>query len=137
MISFDQKRLAIPLRSYNTINLKLFRRISKKDLNLVKKKYKLPSKFIISVGHQETRKNYLRLIKAVKILNEDKQNINLIIVGQKANETHDINKLIEDLNLSSRVKIFENLSDYELRCFYRLANLFVFHLFMRDLVFLF
>ncbi len=111
---------------YNTINLKLFSKISKKKLNFVKKKYKLPSNFIISVGHQETRKNYLRLIRAIKILNEDKQKINLIIIGQKANETKNIKKLIKDLNLSSRVKIFENLSDSELRCFYRLSDLFVF-----------
>ena len=111
---------------YNTINLKLFRQISKKDLNVVKKKYKLPSKFLISVGHQETRKNYLRLIRAIKILNEDRQKINLIIVGQRANETYNIKKLIDKLNLSSRIKIFENLNDHELRCFYKLSNLFVF-----------
>ena len=66
------------------------------------------------------------MIRAIKILNGNQQKLNLIIVGQKANETTNISKLIKDLNLSSRVKIFENLSDYELRCFYKLSNLFVF-----------
>lgn len=111
---------------YNTINLNLFNKIQKNDLQKVKKKFHLPSKFIISVGHQETRKNYIRLIKAIKILNENKQKINLIIVGQRANETKPIKKLINDLKLNSNIKIYENLRDYELRCFYKLANLFVF-----------
>ena len=50
----------------------------------------------------------------------------MIIVGQRANETKPIKKLINDLKLNSNIKIYENLRDYELRCFYKLANLFVF-----------
>lgn len=111
---------------YNTIDLNLFKKISSKNVQTIKKKYKLPSKFIITVGHQEKRKNYLRLIKAIKILKKNDKNICLIIIGQKANETENIYKLIERLKLNSNVKIFSNLNDFEVRCFYKLADVFVF-----------
>ena len=93
---------------------------------MIKKKYKLPKKFIITVGHQEKRKNYLRLIKAIKILKKNDKNIFLVIVGQKADETENIYNLVKSLNLNSNIKIFSNLNDFELRCFYKLADLFVF-----------
>lgn len=111
---------------YNTIDPKLFTKISNRQINLIKKKYNLPSKFIITVGHQEKRKNYLRLIKAIKILKNNDKNISLIIVGQKADETENIRKLINQLKLNSNIKIFSNLDDFEVRCFYKLADIFVF-----------
>jgi glycosyltransferase involved in cell wall biosynthesis len=111
---------------YNTIDLKLFKNISLKEINKVKKKYNLPSKFILSVGHQEKRKNYLRLIKSINILKKNNENINLVIVGQRADETRKINDLINKLKLNSNIKIFTNLNDFEVKCFYKLASLFVF-----------
>jgi glycosyltransferase involved in cell wall biosynthesis len=111
---------------YNTIDLSLFEKISLKDIKIIKKKYNLPRKFIITVGHQEKRKNYLRLIKAVKILKKEEKNVFLVIIGQKADETKNIYKLIKSLNLNSNIKIFSNLNDFEVRCFYKLADLFVF-----------
>ena len=111
---------------YNTIDLSLFKKISLKDIKIIKKKYNLPKKFIITVGHQEKRKNYLRLIKAIKILKRNENNIFLVIIGQKADETKNIYNLIKSLNLNSNIKIFSNLNNFEVRCFYKLANLFVF-----------
>ncbi len=111
---------------YNTIDPKLFLKISKRQINLIKKKYNLPSKFIIAVGHQEKRKNYLRLIKAIKILKNNDKNISLVIIGQKADETEKIYKLIDQLQLNSNITIFSNLDDLEVRCFYKLAEIFVF-----------
>ncbi len=111
---------------YNTIDPKLFSKITKKQIKTIKKKYNLPSKFLITVGHQEKRKNYLRLIKAIKILKYNDRNISLIIIGQKADETENIQKLINHLKLNSNIKIFSNLNDFEVRCFYKLADVFVF-----------
>ncbi len=111
---------------YNTINRNDFKNLSKKNTNFIKKKFKLPKKFILSVGHLEKRKNYLRLIKAVYILKNSNYKINLIIIGQKADETNEIKKLIKTLNLNSEIKVLSNLSDYEVKCFYKNANLFVF-----------
>jgi len=111
---------------YNIIDNKFLQNIAKKDIYIIKKKYNLPAKFILTVGHQEKRKNFLRLIESINILKKDNNNIKLIIIGQKADETEKINRLIIKLNLSRNIKIFSNLNDFEVRCFYRLASLFVF-----------
>jgi glycosyltransferase involved in cell wall biosynthesis len=111
---------------YNTINLKDYKNIKLKDTLLIKKKYNLKKKFILSVGHLENRKNYLRLIKSIDILYKNNFDINLIIIGQKADETKKIKKLIKKLKLSSKIKVLSNLNDYEVKCFYKLASLFVF-----------
>ena len=111
---------------YNTIDKKSFEKISKKEILIVKKKYNLPKKFILSVGHLEKRKNYLRLIEAIHILKKTKYDVKLFIIGQKADETHKISLLIKKLKLQSNVKVISNLNDYEVKCFYKLAKLFVF-----------
>jgi glycosyltransferase involved in cell wall biosynthesis len=111
---------------YNTIDIKSFNKLSIKDINFIKKKYNLPKKFILSVGHLEKRKNYLRLIKAINILKKSDKNIRLIIIGQKADETDKINSLIKKLNLNLNIKILSNLDDFEVKCFYKSASLFVF-----------
>ena len=57
-------------------------------------KYNLPNEFILTVGHLEKRKNYLRLIRAIDILKKNNENVNLIIVGQDSDESENIYKLI-------------------------------------------
>ena len=111
---------------YNTIDKKSFNNVSIKDINIVKKKYNLPKNFILTVGHLEKRKNYLRLINAIHILKKTNYVVKLYIIGQEADETTNIKKLIIELNLSSNVKVISNLSDFEVKCFYKLADLFVF-----------
>ena len=111
---------------YNTIDKKSFKYISKKDIYFIKKKFNLPKKFILTVGHLEKRKNYLRLIKAINILKKTNYNVKLFIIGQKADETNKINALIKKLKLKSDIKVISNLNDFEVKCFYKIANLFVF-----------
>ena len=111
---------------YNTIELNTFKKLKKQDLEKIKKKYKLPKSFLLTVGHQEKRKNFLRLIKAISILKNDNPKIKLILVGQKADETDKIKKLINRLNLNSNISIYSDLNDFELKCFYKLSKLFVF-----------
>lgn len=111
---------------YNTIDYSSFKKINNKNLIKIKKKYNLPEKFILCVGHLERRKNYIRLIKAINILNQDKEKINLVIVGQKSSETQKIQNIIEELKLKKNIKIFNKLNDFEVRCFYKLSSLFVF-----------
>ncbi len=54
-----------------------FKPQSKKEIDRVKNKYKLPTQFILSVGTQEPRKNLERLAAATK-----KLNLPLILVGR-------------------------------------------------------
>ena len=74
--------------------------------------------------------NIIRMKRDKLIINPTSKcfinNIRLIIIGQKANETIEINEIIKRLKLTSKVKIFSNLTDYEVGCFYKLTSLFVF-----------
>ena len=120
---FDNLNISVV---YNTIDKSFFDKVLVKDTNAIKKKYNLTNNFLLTVGHQEKRKNFLRLIYSIHILKNDFPNIMLIIVGQKADETEKIKRLIVKLRLSQNIKIFSNLNDFEVRCFYKLAGLFVF-----------
>ena len=112
--------------SYNAISEEYHKKVNSSELLKIKKKYKLPKKFIISVGHLEKRKNFLRLIDAVKILKDNNININLIIVGQKSDQFEKIIRRVKKFNLKSNIKIFSKVDDYELLCFYKLSKLFVY-----------
>lgn len=112
--------------SYNVISDLYSKQVKQKELLKIKKKYNLPRKFLISVGHLEKRKNFIALIQAIKILKDNKKNFNLIIIGQNSNETKKINNEIRKLNLNSNIKIFSNLTNYEVLCFYKLADVFVY-----------
>ena len=97
----------------------------------MKKKYNLPKNFILTVGHLEKRKNYLRLIKAIDILKKTNYTVKLFIIGQKADETNKVRNLIKRLNLNKNIKVISNLNDFEVKCFYKIASLFVFPIYLR------
>lgn len=83
------------------------------------------SRFILSVGHIEPRKNYNRLIEAFKILKKSMpdENLRLVIVGKKGNNYKDT------LNIMSNtpgVLYLDFVSDGLLSWLYGNACLFVF-----------
>lgn len=84
------------------------------------------SKFILSVGHMEPRKNYIRLIKAFKQMKADHPELSdykLVIVGKKECYYEDTLKLIEQ----NPDVIYMNFVDHEVLIWlYRHASLFVF-----------
>ena len=111
---------------YNTIDQSFLEKINKNEIIKIKKKYDLPDTFMLTVGHQEKRKNLLCLVKAMNILKINGQNKKLVIIGKKADQSDEIKRLINKLKLNSNKKIFSNLNDLEVRCFYQLAKLFIF-----------
>lgn len=56
--------------------------------------------FILSVGHIEPRKNYIRLIKAFRLLKkrEEWRNLNLVIVGKKGHNYKPVLNLVDSVN---------------------------------------
>ena len=68
--------------------------------NKVRKKYNLENiRFIFSIGTIQPRKNYVRLIKALAKLHEQKTDIHLVIAGGKGWLDDPIYKTIEQNNL--------------------------------------
>lgn len=111
---------------YNGLDVAPFVTISDSDLQTVRCMYGLPENFVLTVGHLELRKNYLRLIDAMARLRDRGCSYSLIIVGNDSGERQAIEERIEAVKLTSTVKFLSGLSDFEVRCIYRLCSLFVF-----------
>ncbi|MER8950807.1 glycosyltransferase family 4 protein [Mesorhizobium sp. M0959] len=111
---------------YNGLAENAFDSVSVSDLIATQKKFALPSKFILAVGHLEPRKNYLGLIDAIAWLRDAGEVIPLVIVGNESGLRKVIEESIQKKRLSDSVKILSNLGDRELYSLYKLCDLFVF-----------
>ncbi|MFS8130991.1 MAG: glycosyltransferase family 4 protein [Candidatus Dojkabacteria bacterium] len=69
----------------------------------VKKQYKLPSNFLLSVSTLEPRKNHLRMIRAFTELTRDEPNLCYVVVGKKGWFYEEIFETVERLGLEDRV----------------------------------
>jgi glycosyltransferase involved in cell wall biosynthesis len=83
----------------------------------------LPSRYILSVGSIEARKNILLAVKALPYLPED---ISLVIVGRHTKYTDYVNDYIRANHLDHRVRILHGVSDKELPALYAGAEAFVY-----------
>ena len=97
-------------------------------LEKIKKKYNLPTKFILSVCSIEPRKNLLNLLKAYKLLLDINPKIQhkLVLVGREAWGKNLISNKIIELNLKKDVIITGHIPDEDLICIYNQADIFVF-----------
>lgn len=90
---------------------------------LVKKKYNLPKRYVLTVGTIEERKNLLLLVKA---LLHTKSSIPLIVAGKPTAYTEQVKQFINTNNLNNRVVFLHEVSFDELPALYQLATLFVY-----------
>lgn len=91
----------------------------------IKLTFDIPSKFILSVGSIEPRKNLVRLLKAYNLLSDKiKDEYKLVLVGFKGWENREIISLIEENKES--IKYLGYISDKELAKVYNLSSLFVY-----------
>lgn len=88
----------------------------------VKKKYSLPSGFILSVGTIEPRKNLASVLRAI---HQGKIDMPLVIVGKKTGYIKTIYEIIRTAGIKNTI-FLENLSIVELAAIYQLATVFVY-----------
>lgn len=111
---------------YNGLNAREFDTVTEPNLQAVRLKYGLAEEFVLAVGHFERRKNYLRLVDAMARLRNRGRSCSLLIIGNDSGERKAIEERIKSLDLCGSVKILSGLTDMEIRCCYKLCNLFVF-----------
>lgn len=92
----------------------------------IRRKYSLPSSFILCVGALEPRKNILNLIDALKIIHKKHKRVLLVIAGRTGPDHKRLERRIREDDLGSWVKVAGYLPLEELRGLYRLASVFVF-----------
>jgi glycosyltransferase involved in cell wall biosynthesis len=113
-------------RIYNGINNAVFERIDDDEANRFASKRQLPSDFLLAVGHYEIRKNYARLIDAIKLLNYQGLSIPLVIAGNDSGQFDELNLRVTEAGLEKQVVLLQNLDDEQIGWLYRKCRLFIF-----------
>ncbi|MCB9204983.1 MAG: glycosyltransferase family 4 protein [Flavobacteriales bacterium] len=95
---------------------------SEDEQEMVRTKYGLPSKFILSVGTIEKRKNLLAVIDAMVQL----PNVNLVVVGRKTAYFNEVSERIAKHGLTKRVHFLHEVEFSDLPAIYQIAQLLVY-----------
>lgn len=91
----------------------------------VRRRYRLPERFVLSVGTLQPRKNLIRLIEAYARVRAD-ADIKMVIAGGAGWMYEGIFRRVEELGLQSEVYFPGYVADEDLPALYSLAGLFVF-----------
>ncbi|MFV0507049.1 MAG: glycosyltransferase family 4 protein [Bacteroidales bacterium] len=89
----------------------------------VKKKFHLPSEFILSVGTIEERKNLLLTVRALKA---SKLDIKLVVIGRRKKYAKQVDTFIEQNRMQGQVLFLKDVEFEELPTIYQLSSLFVY-----------
>ncbi len=102
-----------------------FHPIAKDKISEIRKKYKLPEKFIMFLGTIEPRKNLIGLLKAYSKIHK-KISHKLVIVGGKGWKYSNIFETIETLQIKSDVIFTGFIPTEDLPAIYNAADIFVY-----------
>jgi len=107
---------------YQPCNVGFSVKPSQEQQQEIKKKYNLPSQFLLMVGNIEPRKNILNVINAIQSQNIDTP---LVVVGKKTNHAKELKNYIA-LNDIKNVYFCHNVCSSDLPIVYSLASVFVY-----------
>ncbi len=94
--------------------------------SIIKRKYNLNKKFILSVGNLETRKNIKNLLLAYKLLLDEHLNHELVIVGPQGWKAQEIFDFVNKIGISGNVIITGYVNSNEMPILYNAADVFAF-----------
>ncbi len=110
----------------NGLDPAAFEDVGAHHLDAFRHTFRLPSGFLLAVGHLERRKNYPALIDAIALLRDRGQPCPLVIIGNNSGERRLIEERIAARKLNGTVWMLSGLSELDVRCAYRLCSAFVF-----------
>ncbi|MCC6501836.1 MAG: glycosyltransferase family 4 protein [Deltaproteobacteria bacterium] len=103
-----------------------FRRRVDEEVAAVRKKYSLPSSFVLYIASSLPHKNYERLLEAFKIVKASHKDLKLVLIGARSSGFDIIKKKIEELGLIDEVVFLGWLPFEDIPAIYSAADLFVF-----------
>ncbi len=96
-------------------------------LDRVRRKYRLPSRYILSVGSREPGKNRIRLIQAyAQLRNAENHDCALVIAGQPAWGYEGEFELVSQLRLKDQVRFLGYVPDDDMPALYSAATILTF-----------
>lgn len=115
-----EKKITVVYQGCNKI---FYHSVSDTLVKRVMLKYKLPAKYILSVGTLEPRKNYKMAIKAMTKVDDD---CHLVIAGKWTKYIKELEEYAISENISHRVHIISNISNEDLHVLYKKAEIFTY-----------
>lgn len=109
---------------YNGVDYQRFSLPGTEDGKILSRRHLVKNNYILSVGRLEPRKNHVTLLEAYAALDGDAPL--LVIVGQRDFRFDGIFETCQRLKLGNRIRIIEDVSDYELPALYRGASVFAY-----------
>lgn len=105
-----------------------FRKISGQEhVEAVRKKYHLPSGYILALGAADPRKNIKTLIQAYGLLPETlREKYQLVIVWTHPFLANEISRQVDEMGLAHNVQFLRRIPNDDLVVLYNMASLFVF-----------
>lgn len=103
-----------------------FRRTSTDAMMAVRARYGLPTRFILSVGTIEPRKNYPRLLEAYRRLRDQGRTEGLVIVGKRGWRCEAFFERLRALDLEGVVTLPGFVADEDLPALYSAAEVFAY-----------
>ena len=98
-------------------------KVSPEQKENIKKKYNLPTDYLLFVGAVEPRKNISAIIQAIY---ENKIDIPLVVVGRKTDHTRQLEEIAERLKLSAQLHFLNQVETADLPAIYQQAQLFIY-----------
>lgn len=117
---FPEDRIDVVYQSCGT---RFCRPVSPESLEEARRKYRLPTHYILNVGTVEARKNILLGIRALSQLPEE---LHLVIVGRQTSYQKQLDAAIKELGLAQRVHFLQGVPNALLPAIYRQAEAFVY-----------
>ena len=108
---------------YQSCGTRFKQRATDDERKLVREKYHLPERYIISVGSIEERKNVLLAVKALWYVPEE---VSLVIVGRRTPYTERVEQYAREYNLEHRVRILHSVPYADLPSLYQEAEVCVY-----------
>lgn len=108
---------------YQGCNQIFYRTTGMDERYAMQKRYGLPSRYLLSVGTFEHRKNQLSILQSLVLTNED---IHLVLVSKPTKYQRIIEERIRNLRLEQRVHILNNVPNADLPALYQGAVAFIY-----------
>lgn len=101
------------------------RNVSDAEVETVRRKYGLPSKYILNVGTIEERKNLLLILQALTRMSESER-LPLVVVGRQTDYFEKIAEAVRSFKLESQVRFLHNAAFMDFPAIYKGASVFVY-----------
>ena len=113
----DEKKIRLV---YQGCDAQFYNKCTMVEKRNIKRLYKLPDNYVLSVGTIESRKNMLTLIKAFEHL---PKNIHLVVVGRTTEYAKQVKEEVEKLGLTEQIHFLHRVAFSHLPAIYQQANI--------------